>query len=141
MYILLPIYLSDHGTFDLLYVSHVIVHRSWRHHVRHVGAHVHFDDLTDRRRRWRMVRRWKPVSAVQRVHVLLASVSFRGQDGRLHLHVQVRRTVKVSVKIGTTAQSTEESHSRVQLRTNPASSIGIDDFSFLFSFLFFFFSE
>lgn len=68
-------------------MSHIIVHRSRRDYVRHVRAHVHFDDLTDRWRRWRMVRWWKPVSAIQRVYVFLASMPFRSQNRRLHLHV------------------------------------------------------
>lgn len=64
-------------TFDLLYMSHVVVDRSRCDYIRHISAHVHFDYLADRWRRWWMVRWWKSVSSIQRVHVLLASVPFR----------------------------------------------------------------
>jgi len=105
-------------TFHLLNVRHIIVNRGWRHDVRHVGADVHFDDLPDRRRWWRMIRRREPVSTVQGVHVLLASVTLGHEGGRgLRLHVEIRRAVEVSVEIGTAAQAAEEAYSRLRLQT------------------------
>lgn len=65
-----------------------------------------------------MIRRWKPIPTVQSVHVLLASMSFGSQEGgRLHLNIEIRRAVEVSVKVGTAAQATEEAYSRVRLQT------------------------
>lgn len=105
-------------TFDLLDVCHVVVDRRRRDDIRHIGADVHLDDLSDRRRwRW-MIRRWKPVSTVESVYVFLASVAFRREERRrLCLHIEIRRTVEVPVKIGTAAQATEEAYSRVRLQT------------------------
>lgn len=98
-------------------MRHIVVNRGWRNDVRHIGTNIHLDDLSDRRRwRW-MIRRWKSVSTVQSVHIFLASVSFGRQDRRLRLHVEIRRTMKIPVKIGTAAQATEEAYSRLRLQT------------------------
>lgn len=99
-------------------MRHVVVNGSGCDDVRHVGADVHFDNLSDRRRRRWMIRRWESISAVHRVHVLLTAMALgREQRRRLHLHVEIGRAVKVSVEIGTAAQATEEAYSRVRLQT------------------------
>lgn len=51
-------------TLHLLNMRHVIVNRGWRNDVRHVGADVHFDHLSDWWRWRRMIRRRKPISTV-----------------------------------------------------------------------------
>lgn len=58
-----------------------------------------------------MIRRWKSVSTAQGIHIFLASVALGRQKGRgLHLHVEIRRAMEVSVEIGTSAQAAKEAH-------------------------------
>lgn len=107
----------DLFTFDLLDVGHVIVNGRRCNDVWCVWSYVDFDNLTNWWRRRRMIWWWKCITSDESIDILLAAMSLCTENRRLRLNVKIRRAVEISVKVGATTESTEESYSRTRLKS------------------------